>query len=47
MLFRLPKSGAWLIKAVHMVPASRESGADWASQWASLTFEVNFKSAQQ
>jgi uncharacterized GH25 family protein len=33
--FRLPKSGVWLIKAVHMVPAT----GGWASYWASLTFE--------
>jgi len=32
--------GEWLVKAVHMVPAPAESGADWESLWASLTFEV-------
>ena len=32
--------GAWLVKAVHMVAAPAESGADWESLWASLTFEV-------
>lgn len=32
--------GAWLVKSVHMVPAPAESGADWESLWASLTFEV-------
>jgi uncharacterized GH25 family protein len=36
----LPAGGAWLIKAVHMVPAPVDSGADWASFWASLTFEL-------
>jgi uncharacterized GH25 family protein len=36
----LTRSGAWLVKAVHMVPAPAESGADWESLWASLTFEV-------
>ena len=30
----------WLIKAVHMVPAPADSNADWASYWASLTFEL-------
>jgi len=30
--------GVWLIKAVYMEPA-RAKGADWASYWASLTFE--------
>ena len=29
----------WLVKAVHMVQAPAESGADWESFWASLTFE--------
>jgi uncharacterized GH25 family protein len=37
---RLASGGFWLVKAVHMVPASQESGADWESFWASLTFEV-------
>jgi uncharacterized GH25 family protein len=36
----LPKSGAWLVKAVHMVPARADAGADWESVWASLTFEL-------
>ena len=29
----------WLIKAVHMVRAPADSGADWSSYWASLTFQ--------
>lgn len=37
----LPHSGAWLIKAVHMVRATPGSGADWESLWASLTFRTN------
>ena len=36
----LGKPGAWLVKAVHMVPAPPDSGADWESLWASLSFEV-------
>ncbi len=36
----LDRGGVWLVKAVHMVPAPRETGADWESLWASLTFEV-------
>jgi uncharacterized GH25 family protein len=32
--------GHWLVKAVHMVPAPDESGADWESLWASVTFEL-------
>jgi uncharacterized GH25 family protein len=31
--------GVWLIKAVHMIPAATESGAQWESLWASFTFE--------
>jgi len=38
--FRLPEPGMWLIKAVHMIPAAAGSNADWASFWASLTFEL-------
>ena len=37
---RLPEDGVWLVKAVHMIPAPDGSNADWASFWASLTFEV-------
>src|SRR5207249_6683876 len=37
--FRLRPGGMWLIKAVHMIPAPAGSRADWASSWASLTFE--------
>lgn len=37
---KLSATGFWLIKAVHMVPASpANAGADWESHWASLTFE--------
>lgn len=38
--FRLPRKGIWLARVVHMVPAPAETGADWESLWASLTFEV-------
>jgi len=38
--FRLRAGGMWLVKAVHMVPAPAGSNADWASFWASLTFEL-------
>lgn len=37
---RLDRPGLWLIKAVHMVPAPKGSGAEWESLWASLTFEL-------
>jgi len=37
----LPTAGVWLIKAVHMIETSPdESGADWESFWASLTFAM-------
>lgn len=38
--FDLAPAGVWLVKAVHMIPATKESGADWESLWASLTFEI-------
>jgi uncharacterized GH25 family protein len=37
--FRLRPGGMWLIKAVHMVSAPAGANAEWASFWASLTFE--------
>lgn len=37
--FRLTQDGMWLVKAVHMVPAPAGANAEWASYWASLTFE--------
>jgi uncharacterized GH25 family protein len=43
--FKLRPGGMWLIKAVHMVPAPTGSHAEWASFWASLTFEVRGTSA--
>jgi uncharacterized GH25 family protein len=38
---RLTQSGNWLVKAVHMIPAPAGSGAEWASFWASLTFDLS------
>ena len=38
--FKLRPGGIWLIKAVHMVSAPAGSNAEWASYWASLTFEM-------
>ena len=38
--FRLRPGGMWLVKAVHMVPAPAGANAEWASFWASLTFEM-------
>jgi len=36
----LDQEGLWLVKAVHMVPAPKDTGAEWESFWASLTFGV-------
>lgn len=38
--FRLSSGGMWLIKAVHMIPAPAGSNAEWASFWASITFDL-------
>lgn len=40
VVFHLIGTGVWLVKAVHMVPASEGTSADWESFWASLTFEI-------
>jgi len=37
---KLSETGPWLIKAVHMIPAPAGSDSQWASFWASLTFEL-------
>jgi Domain of unknown function (DUF4198) len=39
--FKLRPGGMWLIKAVHMIPAPAGALAEWASFWASLTFEMS------
>ena len=36
----LPRSGTWLIKAVHMIRLESDSKADWESYWASLLFHL-------
>ena len=38
--FQLQRSGLWMVKAVHMVPAGALEREDWRSYWASLTFEL-------
>lgn len=38
--FKLQPGGMWLVKAVHMVEAPADSHAQWASYWASLTFDM-------
>jgi uncharacterized GH25 family protein len=37
---KLDRPGFWLIKAVNMIPAPPDAGADWESFWASLTFTL-------
>jgi uncharacterized GH25 family protein len=44
---RLRPDGMWLVKAVHMVPAPAGTNAEWASFWASLTFELRTRKAQE
>ena len=44
--FRLRPGGMWLVKAVHMVPALAGTNAEWASFWASLTFEPRATNAE-
>jgi uncharacterized GH25 family protein len=39
-VLKLDRPGFWLIKAVHMIPAPADAGADWESFWASLTFAL-------
>lgn len=41
--FVLAQGGMWLIAGVHMFEAPKDSGADWESLWASLTFHVGPK----
>jgi uncharacterized GH25 family protein len=38
------ESGEWLVKTVHMLAAPQNSGADWESIWASLTFDARLGS---
>jgi uncharacterized GH25 family protein len=45
--FCLRQGGFWLIKAVHMIPAPAGSNADWASFWASLTFQTQGPGAKR
>ena len=37
---KLDRPGFWLVKAVHMIQAAPDAGADWESFWASLTFAL-------
>ena len=44
--FHFTPGGLWLVKAVHMVAAADRSRADWASYWASLTFQPDTRTNQ-
>ena len=44
--FRFAGGGMWLVKAVHMVPASDGARADWSSYWASMTFAPEAPASQ-
>ena len=35
----LPHNGVWLVKSTYLVTAAPDSGVDWESLWASVTFE--------
>lgn len=37
---RIDRRGLWNVRAIHIVPADPDSGADWDTHWASLVFEV-------
>jgi uncharacterized GH25 family protein len=39
-VLKLDRPGFWLVKAVHMIPAPADAGADWESFWSSLTFAL-------
>ena len=34
------RAGEWMVKCVHMVEAPAETGMDWESLWASVTFDL-------
>ena len=37
----LDRAGEWLVKCTHMIPAPAETGMDWESLWASVTFDLD------
>ena len=45
--FKLRPGGMWLVKAVHMVETPADSHAQWASYWASLTFDMRAPSSDE
>ncbi len=43
--FKIARTGMHLVRVAWMIPAPKESGADWESTWGSLTFEIPEASA--
>jgi hypothetical protein len=39
-MVRLDRGGAWLARALHMVPSTEFEDADWQSWFSTLTFGV-------
>ena len=37
---KIDREGAWLIRAVHMVPLAGSPAADWESYWVTLSFHT-------
>ena len=37
---KIDREGAWLIRAVHMVPLTGSAAADWESYWVTLSFHT-------
>lgn len=37
---KIDREGAWLIRAVHMVPLTGSPAADWESYWVTLSFHT-------
>jgi len=40
VLVRLPASGLWNVRGIHIAPAAPGSGADWDTHWTSVVFHV-------
>ena len=38
---KLDRAGEWLVKCTHMMKAPEETGMDWESVWASVTFDLD------
>ena len=40
VLVRLPASGLWNVRGIHIAPAAPGSGADWDTHWTSVVFHA-------